>query len=72
MKKQLLIDLKVLHESYERRELTNVFWIPASQNPVDGIIKPSSKANKAFNRLIAINRLELIPNAWVDQDDNIP
>src|ERR1043166_668365 len=27
--KRLLIDLRVLHESYERRELTDMFWIPA-------------------------------------------
>ena len=70
--KRLLIDLRVLRESYERRELADVFWIPASQNPADGMTKPSSKANGALNRLIATNRLELTPNAWVDRDDNIP
>ena len=72
MEKRLLIDLRVLRESYERRELADVFWIPAPQNPADGMMKPPSKANGMLNRLIAINRLELTPNAWVDRDDNTP
>ena len=72
MEKRLLIDLRVLRESYERRELADVFWIPAAQNPADAMTKPPSKANGALNRLIATNRLELTPNAWVDRDDNIP
>jgi len=70
--KRLLIDLRVLRESYERRELADVFWIPAEQNPADGLTKPPSKSNGALNRLIATNRLELTPNAWVDRDDNTP
>src|SRR5436305_696743 len=63
MEKRLLIDLKVLHELYECRELADVFWIPAEQNPANTKTKPSSKANEALNRLIATNRLELTPNA---------
>jgi len=70
--KRLLIDLRVLRKSYERRELADVFWIPVRQNPADGLTKPPSKANGALNRLIATNKLELTPNAWVDRDDNIP
>ena len=70
--KRLMVDLMGLRESYERRELADVFWIPAPQNPADGMTKPPSKANEALNRLIATNRLELTPNAWVDRDDNVP
>ena len=70
--KRLFIDLRVLREAYERRKLVNVFWIPAEQNPADGMTKPSPKANGVLNRLIATNKLKLTPNAWVDRDDNIP
>src|SRR5438552_760359 len=44
MEKRLLIDLKVLRESYKRRKLVDVFWIPAPQNLADGLTKPLSKA----------------------------
>ena len=71
MEKRLFIDLKVLHESYERRELVDIFWIPAEQNPVNGMMKPLSKVNGVLTRLIAINKLELMSNIWVDRDDNI-
>lgn len=33
--KRLLIDLCMLRESYERREISEVFWIPTAQNPAD-------------------------------------
>ena len=65
--KWLFINLRVLRELYECREFADVFWIPAPQNPADGMTKPPSKANGAFNKLIAINKLALIPNAWVDR-----
>ena len=35
--KRLFIDLRILRQSYERREMTEVFWIPTAQNPADGI-----------------------------------
>ena len=70
--KRLLIDLRVLRESYKYRELVDVFWIPAPQSPANSRTKPLSKVNGVLNRLITINRLELMPNAWVDRDDNIP
>ena len=72
IEKRLLIDLRVLRKSYKRRELANVFWIPAKQNPANGLTKPLFKANGALNRLIATKKLELTPNIWVDRDNNIP
>lgn len=39
--KRLLIDLCMLRESYERREISEVFWIPTHQNPADAFTKTS-------------------------------
>ena len=72
IEKRLFINLRVLYELYECREFVDVFWIPALQNPADGMMKPFIKINRALNRLITTNRLELTPNAWVNQDNNIP
>lgn len=33
--KRLLIDLQMIRQSYERREITKAFWISTKQNPAD-------------------------------------
>lgn len=39
--KRLFIDLSMLHEGYESREIADVFWIPKDTNPADGLTKKS-------------------------------
>lgn len=37
--KHLLIDLSMLREIYERREIADIFWIRGEDNPADGLTK---------------------------------
>lgn len=57
--KRLLIDLSMLRQSYERREITEAFWIPTKQNPADGFTKP--KPCDALHKMLKTNRTELTP-----------
>lgn len=63
--KRLLIDLIMLRQSYERREITDVYWIPTGQNPADGLTK--GKRCSALEKLMDENKLDLTPNAWVER-----
>lgn len=68
--KRLLIDLSLLRECYERREISQVLWIPTHQNPADGFTK--AKPNTALDTLILDNKLHLTPNAWIDRPEAPP
>ena len=59
--KRLLIDLRMLRQSYERREITEVFWVPTAQNPADAFTKASPTS--ALSNLLEHNKLYLTPNA---------
>lgn len=63
--KRLLIDLRMLRQSYERREITEVLWIPTAQNPADAFTK--AKTSPALKQLMMENRILLTPNAWVER-----
>lgn len=65
--KRLLIDLSMLRESYERREIADVFWIPGDQNPADGLTKKSPC--KALENLITTNKISITPSAWIERDE---
>lgn len=41
--KGLLIDLSILKQSYEIRELTETVWIPSAQSPADAMAKKCLK-----------------------------
>lgn len=59
--KRLLIDLRMLRQSYERREITEVFRIPTEQKQADELAK--AKAIPPLQQLLDENHLHLIPNA---------
>jgi hypothetical protein len=63
--KRLLIDLSCLREGYERREISDIFWIPGSQNPADALTKASPCS--ALANLMSSNHIMLTPNAWVER-----
>lgn len=63
--KRLLIDLSMLRESYERREIADVFWIPGPQNPADGLTKKNPCT--ALVDLMETNKVHLTPKAWIDR-----
>ena len=63
--KRLLIDLALLRESYETREIDAVYWIPGTQNPADSLTKWN--ACGALNSLLEQNILNVSPNAWIER-----
>ena len=62
--KRLLIDLHLLRQSYERREIAEIKWIPTEQNPADAFTKERPTAAMAD---LLSGTLRLTPNAWVDR-----
>lgn len=63
--KRLLIDLSMLRESYERREIADVFWIPGDQNLADDLTKTSPC--RALINLMKTNRIVFEPKAWIER-----
>lgn len=63
--KRMLIDLQILRQAYERREICEFFWIPTAQNPADAFTK--ERPTPALQSLLQKNSLSLTPNAWVDR-----
>lgn len=61
--KRLLIDLRMLREAYEMREIAEVIWIPSGENPADAMTKDAPCA--AMHKLMANNALDLNFISWV-------
>lgn len=59
--KCLLVDSSMLRQAYERREITNVFWIPTAQNQADGFIR--AKPCKAPKTILDTNLVHITTNA---------
>lgn len=64
--KRLHIDLRMLRESYERHETTEMFWIPGSRNPDDAFKK--LKTFIAFRHFMENDSVRLTPNAWAKRN----
>lgn len=56
-KKQLMVDMMSLHQSYKRQEITEVKWIHGHHNPADSMIK--AKFSSALKNLIDINYINI-------------
>ena len=54
-KKRLIVDVLVLRQLYERREIAEIWWISGSDNPADAFTKASP--NRALERFINSNEL---------------
>lgn len=68
--KRLLIDLTMLRECYEKRDITEVLWIPGDQNPADAMTK--DKACKALSDLMATNKIQVDPKGWIERNPPKP
>jgi hypothetical protein len=60
-KKRLMIDLMVIRQAYERREIAEVVWIKGDHNPADSMTKHNG--NKALDHIIESNKLR-IEETW--------
>lgn len=64
--KRLLIDLNILRQSYERREITEVAWIPGGSNPADALTK--DKPCDALTSLMETNHIKVSELGWIERD----
>jgi hypothetical protein len=65
--KRLMIDIMVLRQLYERREITEIRWIDGKDNPADTMTKSTS--NKALEKLIDTNQLGVRVEGWVQRKE---
>lgn len=65
--KRLLIDLSVIRQYYEKREIAEVVWIPTAQNPADVMTKMDSK-NEHLIYEVMENKLSIKDEYWVDRN----
>ena len=55
-----------IRQSYERREISKIVWIPGDKNPADAMTKDGPY--KALQRLIDTNELDLDADGWVERN----
>jgi len=67
--KRLMIDIMAIRQSYERRELQEIRWINGHDNPADAMTK--SNANKALERFLDTNRLQIRVEGWVKRGEQL-
>ena len=63
-----MINIIVLRQSYERRELAKIRQIKGDSNPANAMTK--LKPNKCLKRLVLDNQLEIRIKGWVDRSDD--
>jgi hypothetical protein len=63
VKKRLMMNVMILRQSYEKREIIEIKWIHESNNFVDSMTK--IKSSSALKTIIDINRINLDTIKWV-------
>ncbi len=65
VEKRLMMNVMILRQSYEWREITEVRWISENHNSVDALTK--LKASKALKKMIDINQIKLNSVKWIER-----
>lgn len=65
LEKRMMIDVMVIRDAYEERELTEIKWITGDTNPADSMTK--IKCNDALKDLIDTNMIKVSVKEWVDR-----
>jgi hypothetical protein len=63
VEKRLMIDVMILRQFYERREITEMIWIHDINNSVDSMIK--TKLSSTLKTMIDTNKIDLNITEWV-------
>jgi len=67
IEKRLQIDVAALRESYTRKELNCLGWIPGSMNPADGLTKSKiPTTTHPLNTLMRTNKMTIQPHGWAE------
>ena len=64
---RLQIDLAIVREAYECRDIINIILIPGSDNPADDLTKVGKRCG-ALTKLKASNKLNPEKKAWIERD----
>ncbi len=64
--KRLMLDVHLLREAYERREVTKITWISGLSNVVDPLTKRNG--NGTLLQFVQTNQLDIHAEGWVDRD----
>ncbi len=63
--RRLMVDVHLLREAYERRDITKITWISGLINIADCLTKKNH--NGSLLTYIKCNRLEILVEGWVDR-----
>lgn len=63
--KRLMVDIMCLRQSYERREISEILWIPGDQNTADSMTK--AKPCDALHKILETNKLQFRIGGWVER-----
>ena len=66
-KRRLQIDLMMLREAFENREITSVIWTPGNENPADDLTKPDKRCD-ALAKLLKTGTFDPDEAAWIKRD----
>lgn len=64
-RKRLPIDLCVLRQAYDRREHTNVVWLPSENIPANALTR--SKETDAIRKVMMTNRFSANAKPWIER-----
>jgi hypothetical protein len=65
--RRLMVDLHLLREAYENREITRISWITGLSNPADGLTK--IKHNGRLEILLRSNTILIEAAGWIDRPE---
>jgi hypothetical protein len=65
VEKRLMVDVMVLRQCYERREITEVKWVHGANNSADSMTK--TKSSSALKTVIDTNQINLDIIEWVER-----
>jgi hypothetical protein len=61
-----MIDIMVLRQAYENREVSEIRWIDGKDNPADMLTKATATTT-ALKSLIDTNQLRIRTNGWIER-----
>ncbi|KHJ33788.1 hypothetical protein EV44_g4070 [Erysiphe necator] len=65
--KPLMIDTMAIHESYERREISEIRWINGQDNPADAMTKINP--TNALRQIVDSHEIRVRVEGWVERTD---
>ncbi len=65
--RRLQIDLALVRDAYERRDITDVMWIQGNANPADDLTNTDKRCS-ILQQVVGTNKVIPIPQGWVQRD----